>query len=92
MEFNTNFPLDDRLYSSLKKCGRNLETEQYEFQSTDTLLPNLIEIYAEVGHLTTFCSTENAPLFENEVFIEMNNILQKENLSALLDLDKLSSG
>ena len=52
VEFNRDFPLDDRLYSNLKKCG-NFEIPGSRM--TDNIQPSDIKIYAEIGHLLTFC-------------------------------------
>uniref|UniRef100_A0A7E4ZRM0 SGNH domain-containing protein n=1 Tax=Panagrellus redivivus TaxID=6233 RepID=A0A7E4ZRM0_PANRE len=51
-EFNREFPIDERLYSSFRKCGNfDLPGERL----SDNVQPSNFEIYAELGHLNTFC-------------------------------------
>ncbi|KAI1719425.1 phospholipase B1, membrane-associated [Ditylenchus destructor] len=55
-EFNRDFPADDRLFATLKKkCGRPIAMPSF-VESAESLPPTAIQIYAEIGHLSTFCS------------------------------------
>uniref|UniRef100_A0A914CTE0 Uncharacterized protein n=1 Tax=Acrobeloides nanus TaxID=290746 RepID=A0A914CTE0_9BILA len=65
-EFERDYPVDDRLYGNLKKCGR------YNFGGetlSNNLQPSEIQIYAEIGNLATFCRNElTLPALYNETF------------------------
>ena len=74
VEVNRDFPVDDRLYSSLKKCGH---FEVLGSRMTENLQPSDIEIYSEIGHLTTFCRVDLALASQvsNLTNLNMNEII-----------------
>ncbi|CAD5231064.1 unnamed protein product [Bursaphelenchus xylophilus] len=51
-KFGQEFPVDDRLYGNLKKCGHLFGPPA---DSTSFIKVHDIEIYSEIGHGTTFC-------------------------------------
>lgn len=65
-EFERDFPVDERLYGNLKKCGR------YNFGGevlANNIQPVDTQIYAEIGHLSTFCKENlTLPTLYNETF------------------------
>ncbi|KAI6190151.1 hypothetical protein M3Y97_00085800 [Aphelenchoides bicaudatus] len=50
--FGQEFPVDERLYSSLRHCGLDYATSA---PSTHTVSLSEISIYSEIGHQSTFC-------------------------------------
>ncbi|KAI6199179.1 hypothetical protein M3Y96_00598900 [Aphelenchoides besseyi] len=52
-KFGIDFPIDDRLYSSLKHCG--VEHTSGSLPSTHTVAIRDVEIYSEIGSQSTFC-------------------------------------
>ncbi|CAD5225612.1 unnamed protein product [Bursaphelenchus okinawaensis] len=50
--FGQEFPVDDRLYGNLRKCGHFISPAS---DSVHFVKVNDIELYTEIGHGTTFC-------------------------------------
>uniref|UniRef100_A0A915EMP3 Uncharacterized protein n=1 Tax=Ditylenchus dipsaci TaxID=166011 RepID=A0A915EMP3_9BILA len=83
IEFNRDFPVDDRLYGNLKKCGKRLH--QQTSTSAESLSPSSIQIYAEVGHLSVFCAGQTAT-----TYLQADNHTSSLNLSHIAHTFKSS--
>ena len=77
-EFTRKFPLDDRLLQSLKSC-KNQQSSVLKNDSVYTLLPSMVEIYAEIGSLFTFCDSTSM-LLSDEI-----NINGAMDLTAIIE-------
>ncbi|KAH7714290.1 Protein Y40B10A.9 [Aphelenchoides avenae] len=73
LKFGSDFPVDDRLYGNLRKCGR---FEPHGEFFADSLPPSAIEIYAEIGHATTFCRIEDAFLEKANTSFQLDEVLE----------------
>uniref|UniRef100_A0A914QHV6 Uncharacterized protein n=1 Tax=Panagrolaimus davidi TaxID=227884 RepID=A0A914QHV6_9BILA len=80
VEVNRDFPVDDRLYSSLKKCGN---FEVLGERMTENLQPTDIEIYSEIGHLTTFCRIDLTLSTQNITVLNMTDAIETFKNSCL---------